>query len=631
MPQLDNNSLDDQLLLDGSLSFTAGQFSYSRANAVPDGGYFQAKNMDFDSFGGVTTRRGTAQLLGNVVTGDWEDITTNWEGMGSQVWSGTFTSPVRDIFFFDAPSGEYMAVADGDNQIKFVTEASVAQTIGGSSYSGENVYFAQLTNRLYFCDGSANLKYITSGQVLTDIGSGRITSVDVTGPGRGYTTAPSVSVSGGSTPAAFTSSLGPDGVVASITVTAGGSGYDRSATVTVAATGVVQATAIARISQTPLAPKLLAAHAARLFCASADSSVPSDTVYVSDILDGESWDLISNSVRVGGGDGDPVTAIYPWYGFKLLVFKERSIWYIEANPAQNVSDWEVKLISSRTGCVAHKTVQQVGSDVYFLSREGVQSLSTIESGAQTGVSLPISAPVHDVIERINKQYYSRSSATYYRNRYILSFPTESSAISTTLVYNTLLRAWSGTWDGWKPRAFAVTAFGGKIRMSFGDESGKLFTWLDYAEPSDANESYFFDQGTPYDSYIVTKSYSFGERYADKFGYQAQFGLDNTFFAEQLVNFNFVVNLSTPTSCSLQEDGAGAILTEDGNCVAAQFIEQLGADVAVPPLTGLFRKSFNIQSNGRFTELQFVVSADSGRLSLQSVKASAFADTIRPEL
>jgi hypothetical protein len=324
-------------------------------------------------------------------------------------------------------------------------------------------------------------------------------------------------------------------------------------------------------------------------------------------------------------------ALFPWYGFKLLVFKERSVWVIEANPSSSVTDWTVELISSRTGCVAHKTVQQVGNDVFFLSREGVQSLATIENGAQTGISIPISAPVQDVIDLINPSLYSLCSAVYYRNRYLISFPTTGQNVDTTLVFNTILKAWSGTWEGWKPRAYGVTAFGGEIRLSFGDEDGKLFTWLDTTTNGNITESSFLDQGVSYRSVVSTKSYDFGDKYSDKFGYQVLFSFDNLFNNAQVISLDYVLNLSPAFDCLADEGGLDAILTELGDCLSQQYAAPLSDDISIPASTNLFRKSINLQSTGRFCDIQFVLGSESGRLSFQSVKSSAFADTIRPEL
>lgn len=631
MPLLDNNSLDDQLLLDGSLSFAAGQFSHSRGSNVPENGLYNAVNMDYDASGGIVTRVGVSQVVGNVLTTNWEDVSTVWNS-ATQLWGDSFVAPVRDAFYFDSSAAEYIVVADGSNQIKFSSETAITSLVSGSSYSGENVYFAQLTDRLYFCDGVGNLQYITPAQTLTSIGAGRITSVEVTANGSGYTTAPTVTASGGGSGATFTSVLAANGSVSSITVTAQGSGYTSGVILTVqAAPGSgVTATAKANLSQVPPTPKLLISHTNRLFCATAVAS-DSDFVYVSDLLDGEAWSLIANSIRVGGGDGDPITALSPWFGYKVLVFKERSVWVIEANPSQDVSDWTVQLITNSTGCVAHKTVQQVGNDVFFLSREGVQSLSTIEAGAQTGISFPLSVPVNDAIEGINKSYYSRCSAIYYRNRYILSYPTTAATIDGTLVYNSIQKSWNGTWSGWAARTYFRSAFGGKVRLNFGSESGNAYTWQDYIEEDDLTSTHFTDGSVAYASSVITKSYNFGEKYSDKFGYQVQFSLDNTLNTDQLVYFFYLRDLTSANNLVLTQGNSSLQLESGLGEITTETIASISDGVSIPSGELMFRKSYNLLSQGRFTESQFKITTDSGRLSLHSVKTSAFADTIRPEL
>ena len=81
--------------------------------------------------------------------------------------------------------------------------------------------------------------------------SAGVTSITVTDPGSGYTSAPGISFSagGGGSGAAATATLTSDGRVQSIRVTAPGSGYTSAPTITVAAapSGGTTATATARV------------------------------------------------------------------------------------------------------------------------------------------------------------------------------------------------------------------------------------------------------------------------------------------------------------------------------------------------------------------------------------------------
>jgi hypothetical protein len=55
---------------------------------------------------------------------------------------------------------------------------------------------------------------------------------------------------------------------------------------------------------------------------------------------------------------------------------------------------------------------------------------------------PLSAPIDDVIQRINRNYAHRAVATYWNNRYYLAVPLDSSVDNNAiLVYNFILKQW----------------------------------------------------------------------------------------------------------------------------------------------------------------------------------------------
>ena len=635
MPQLDNSMADDPIFLDGDVSFNAGQASNVRKNVIGEGAYDIGRNVDFDMFGNVSTRRGTAQLQDDVLDSTWDGLSDDWESITLK-WSDILSAAINQVAYFDTPAPFEKIVIASNDEISLAGETGSITTVSGASYSGEDIYFAQLVNRMYYCDGVASgLSYLNDSSANAAVAAGKITSVKITASGKGYTTAPTVTVNGAGSGsgATFSVTMGPGGRVVDIAVTAQGSNYDRATSIslTAAPSGETDATAEPRISATPSKPKLLTAHSNRLFCTSADTSISGDTLYASDILDGESWDLLGNSIRVGGGDGDPITALLPWFGFKLLVFKERSVWTVDANPGQDVADWENKLINNRIGCIAWRSAQQVGPDVFFLSRDGVRSLSTIESGAQTEVSSPISAPINDYIERITRTKAHRSCAVYYRNRYLLSVPLDDGDDpTTTLVFNAEQKSWSGFWTGWTPLSYAVTAFGGKIRLQFGDNSGKLYTWLDYVAEQDATDSYYKDQTTDYSTKLTSRAYNFKEVYADKLGYQVEYDLDNKLPSDQSINFFYLKNMRESGNDLLMED-SDTITDESGDPITEETGEvELESGAVIPHDTGHYVKAFNMLSHGKFKEIQYIATSDAGRLSLHSVKASAFSDAINPE-
>jgi hypothetical protein len=276
-------------------------------------------------------------------------------------------------------------------------------------------------------------------------------------------------------------------------------------------------------------------------------------------------------------------------------------------------------------------VQQVGADVYFLSREGIQSVSNIEAGSQAAVQVAISAPIDDFINRINQDQWGKCASAYYGNRYMLSLPLDDSTIpNVTLVYNTLHKSWSGYWTGWEPRAFAVSAFGGKIRLNFGDEEGKFYTWRDYVHEGDATVTDYMDDLDSYDSEVISRGYNFKELYSDKLGYQVEFDLENFYYNQsQEVKFYYLKNMSDDI-LGLTTEGDSVLDAEDGASLDGWSSRELLGTETVSNRESHFIKGYNLLSKNKFKEIQFVAQATSGRLALQAVKTSAFPDTIDPQ-
>ena len=637
MPLLENSATDDQILLDGDVGFSGGQASNVRRNIIKQGAYTAGQNIDFDVFGNLVTRRGASQGLTSAAGDRWEEATDVWETVTARVWgSDDLDGAIISAAVLDNTSTEMVILAEYDGasvkNIRYLQNGT-AFSAAITTFSGTDVFFAQLSDRMYWCDGSEALQYVDTAGTGSSITAGKVTSITMTEGGSGYDAVPTVTISGGGV-AAGTAVLGYNLGVARVDITNEGTGYSSSAPPTVtfsAPTSGTTATGVAHVSQLPSEPKLLTSHTNRLFCCSADTSVPQDVIYVSGILDGQSWDVAGDQIRVTRGDGDPIVALCPWYDFKLVVLKERSVWVVDANPAQDVSDWTISLISDRVGCVGHKSVQQVGSDVYFLSREGIQSVSNIEAGAQAAVNVAISAPIDDFINRINQAQWGKCASIFYGNRFMLSVPLDGSAYPNyTLVYNTIHKSWSGFWVGWKPRCFIVSAFGGEMRLSFGDEEGKFYTWRDFVNEQDATVSDYMDDTSVYLSEVISRGYNYGEMYSDKLGYQVEFDLENFYYnQDQDVKFYFLKNMGDDDLLLLTE-GDGEILDEGGDPITGWATRQLLGEVTVENRESHFVKGYNLLSKNKFKEIQFTAVTTSGRLALQAIKTSAFTDTINPQ-
>ena len=467
-PFIANEVLDDPMGVDGSTGFAGGVVSATRPDIIPANALADGLNLDYDDFGNITSRFGSFSITGNPITGTWDTSTEVWS-TSTKYWGSSIPSTASVLcgFFFDTSAAEriVVAVSDGGTRSLYQGNPSTAfSTIAGSTFdaSASYIYFAQLNEKLYYADGVNSLKYITSANANSSVTAGKISRIDVINQGANLSSVPSVTIAAppSGTTATAEAVIANDGNLVAIVITNPGSGYTTAPSVSISGGGGAHAVAFVSLSP-PSKPVFLTVHTQRLFCASMDTTLLPDTLYFSDILDGETWDS-AGSVRVGG-DGDPITGLYSWFGNRLLVFKERSIWYVDADPTQDPADWVIGTVSGNVGCVSHRSIASVGADVFFLARDGVRTLSQIQAGTQTDVGIPLSAPIGDLISQIDPASRAKCDAVYWRNRYMIAVPLRSgqatqSSNNAVLVYHVLARAWLGKWDNWNVTDFIPTAF-----------------------------------------------------------------------------------------------------------------------------------------------------------------------------
>jgi len=176
-----------------------------------------------------------------------------------------------------------------------------------------------------------------------------------------------------------------------------------------------------------------------------------DTISVSNYLDYAHWD-IADAFTVNNGSNDHLVGVAPWTLNEFLVFMRNSIYYISIGSDRYITgaalstDSYIKTLATDIGCLAKKSVVQAGGGVFFLSDNGVYFLQPQPASAESmkllTMSDPISAPIDNVIQRINRNYASNAVATYWNNRYYLAVPLDDSTVNNTvLVFNFILRQW----------------------------------------------------------------------------------------------------------------------------------------------------------------------------------------------
>lgn len=263
-----------------------------------------------------------------------------------------------------------------------------------------------------------------------------------------------------------------------------------------------------------------------------------DTVCVSHFLDFSKFGLL-DAFTINQGGNDEVVSVVPWTMNEFLIMMRNSIFYLNVGTSRYATgaalsdDAFLQTMSVDIGCAARRSAVQVAGGVVFLSDTGVYFLQPQQVGAAEGMRLmtlaePLSAPIDNVIQRINRNHVSKAVAAYWNGRYYLAVPLDQSTKNNAvLVYNFILRSWESVdvypaeFDifeflvgkiGTQRRLFAVDINDGVFLMEENDwdEHGPdmghpyLPVWL----PFTLGAGSIFKQQT-INAELVTRRYTFG--------------------------------------------------------------------------------------------------------------------------
>ena len=247
-----------------------------------------------------------------------------------------------------------------------------------------------------------------------------------------------------------------------------------------------------------------------------NTSINPNLIWPSDAGDPQTFGDASFSF--GDRDNDGVTGMVEFTDGEVVVFTrdEMFTWNITDTTSTN---WTVKKVSD-VGCIASKSLNQIGPDVLFLSRDGVRSVVQSAQDKKRGDSVPLSYPIHDWIQRINWNSASNAVSWVWNDVYMLAVPIDGAT------YNNYVLAFSrrafeansarGGWtiyDNMNVADWAVMDFSGIRRLYFAEASadGKAYVFKS-DRSSDASYS---DNGTAITFQETSKRYDFGTPSVDK--------------------------------------------------------------------------------------------------------------------
>ena len=140
-----------------------------------------------------------------------------------------------------------------------------------------------------------------------------------------------------------------------------------------------------------------------------------DEVILSEPLNSDTYDQVYAQYRFNAGTADFVVGLHSFAEDTLLVFNRNSIHTIF--DTLSLANSKNRLLTNEVGCVARKSIVQVGNQVIFLSDNGIYGVQFIDEYNLRGTETPLSEPINSTIQRINKNEWENSVATYFDNRY----------------------------------------------------------------------------------------------------------------------------------------------------------------------------------------------------------------------
>jgi hypothetical protein len=330
-----------------------------------------------------------------------------------------------------------------------------------------------------------------------------------------------------------------------------------------------------------------------------------DEIIASDILDSDTYDRIQNQYRITAGVADYVVGLQAFAEDNLLVFNRNSI-HLVRGISGSVADTSVQMVTSEVGCVARRSILQIGNQVLFLSDNGVYAAAFGDLYNLRGAGVPLSEPIAATIQRINKDYANKAVAAYFDNRYYLAVPLDASTVNNAiLIYNFLNGGWESLdmtgQTGWSISNFVVAENSGFASLYTISPSGSIHK-VDGRE--DGNDRLSLFAGVPAAIYkigsgVTTRQYSYGTMDRKKFN-------------------SYELHIESSSSESSNATIYSEVENPDSSTFLGFLSSILGSNLAVGEDASVRGRIGNKRGYG----IQMTVAPTNGRPKLRAVKVQA---------
>ncbi len=166
-----------------------------------------------------------------------------------------------------------------------------------------------------------------------------------------------------------------------------------------------------------------------------------DEIIASDILDGDTFDVLGGSFKITGGSSDFIVGLEPFTENKLLCFCRRSIHQLDG-VSGSLADVQVNVVTPDLGCSARRSIVQIANKIFFLSDQGVYGLEFLDLYNLRGLEVALSEAITPIMKRINQDYVDKAVGAYFDNRYWLAIPIDGAVENNViLIWNTINGGW----------------------------------------------------------------------------------------------------------------------------------------------------------------------------------------------
>ena len=205
-----------------------------------------------------------------------------------------------------------------------------------------------------------------------------------------------------------------------------------------------------------------------------------DNIAASDVLAFTDYDPLANEISTNTGNSDYLVATFPFGQNSLVAFKNKSIQLLQ-NVEGSLSDVTTTEVTRQVGLIGINAVCSVGPDLAYASYGNINLLTlTATNNALQHKTLPLSARIRKIMDRVNWEVGYKISMGYWNNKLYVALPLDNSIYCNgVVVYNFITQTWYGEWNFAESmnmciQGFQVLDYLGLQRLHAITEDGRIF-------------------------------------------------------------------------------------------------------------------------------------------------------------